>query len=195
MGEKLFNALAAVSVDVLPLPPPKQTLWKFSVRVKDEVQFVHLFKSSAKCTTFVKCCSGICRTRFNKKIKAFHISDATICEHLKKFKEYIDAYSNKHPLLGQLDKELDDESDGEWDQESAAFHINDETDHDIETSDWESIQVWVVCVCGVMLCLWYYAVFVVLSKNALLHQSTYSLNHELHIIWLFNCYYYHYYHY
>ena len=67
MGEKIFNALAAVSVDVLALPSPKQTVEKFSVRVKDEVQFVHLFKSSANRTTYVKCCSGICQTRFKGK--------------------------------------------------------------------------------------------------------------------------------
>ena len=140
MGEKLFNALAAVSVDVLALPLPKQTLEKFSVRVKDEVQFVHLFKSSANCTTYVKCCSGICQTQFNKKVRAIHILDATICNHLKKFKEY-DANSNKYLLLAQLDKEIDDENDGEWVQESAAFHINDETDHDIEISDREYIQL------------------------------------------------------
>ena len=65
----------------------------------------------------------------------------------KSLKESIDANSNKHPLLAQLDKEIDDEIDGEWDLESAAFHINDETDHDIEISDRESIQVWAVCVC------------------------------------------------
>ena len=141
MGEKIFNALAAVSVDVLALPSPKQTEEKFSVRVKDEVQFVHLFKSSANRTTYVKCCSGICQTRFNKKVRVIHISDATICDHLKKFKEYIDGSSNKHPLLAQLDKEIDDESDGEWDDKSAAFHINDETDHDIEISHREFIQV------------------------------------------------------
>ena len=59
---------------------------------------------------------------------------------LEKFKEY-DANSNKYPLLAQLDKEIDDENDGEWVQESAAFHINDETDHDIEISDREYIQL------------------------------------------------------
>ena len=150
MAEKIFNALAAVSVDVLALPSPKQTVEKFSVRAKDEVQFVHLFKSSANCTTYVKCCSGICQTRFNKKVRVIHISDATICDNLKKFKEYIDATSNKHPLLTQLDKEIDDESDGEWDQESAAFHISDETDHDIEISDRESIQVCAVCVFSII---------------------------------------------
>ena len=150
MGEKIFNALAAVSVDALALPSPKQTVKKFSVRAKDEVQFAHLFKSSANCTTCVKCCSGICKTRFNKKVRATHISDATICDQLKKFKEYIDANSNKHLLLTQLAKEIDDESDGEWDQESAAFHISDETDHDIEISDRESIQVCAVCVCSII---------------------------------------------
>ena len=31
MGEKIFNALAAISVDVLALPLPKQTMEKFSV--------------------------------------------------------------------------------------------------------------------------------------------------------------------
>ena len=150
MGEKIFNALLAVSVDVLALPSPKQTVEKFSVWAKDEVQFVHLFKSSANCTTYVKYCSGICQTRFNKKVRPIHISDPTISDHLKKFKEYIDANSNKYPLLAQLDKEIDDESDREWDQESAAFHINDEADHDIEVSDRESIKVWAACVCSIM---------------------------------------------
>ena len=139
-----------MSVDVLALPSSKQTVEKFSVRAKDEVQFAHLCKSSANCTTYVKCCSGICQTRFNKKVRAIHISDATICDHLKKFKEYIDANSNKHPLLAQLDNVIDDESDGEWDQESAAFYINDEIDYDIEISYRESIQVWAVCVCSII---------------------------------------------
>ena len=69
---------------------------------------------------------------------------------MKKFKEYIDANSNKHPLLTQLDKEIDDESVGEWDQESAAFHISDETDHDIKISDRECIQVCAACVCSII---------------------------------------------
>ena len=130
-----------MSVDVLALTSPKQTVEMFSFRAKDEVQFVHLFKSSANCATYVKCCSGICQTRFNKKVRTIHISNATIRDHLKKFKEYIEANSNKHPLLAQLNKEIDGESDGEWNQESAAFYINDETDHDTEISYRESIQV------------------------------------------------------
>ena len=150
MGEKIVNTLAAISVDVLELPLPKQTVETFSVRVKDEVQFVHLIKSSANCKTYVKYCSGICQTWFNKKVRAIHISDVTICDHLKKFKECIDGNFNKHSLLTQLYKEIDGEIDGEWDQESASFHINDETDYDIEISDRKSIQVWVVCVCGVI---------------------------------------------
>ena len=113
MCEKVFNSLAVVSVDVLALPSPNQTVEKFSVGAKDEVQFVHLFKSGGNCTTYVKCCSGICQTQFNKKVRAINISDTTIYDHLKKFKEYIDANSNKHHLLTQLDKEIDDESDGE----------------------------------------------------------------------------------
>ena len=139
-----------MSVDVIALPSPKQTVEKFSIRAKDEVQLVHLFKSSANCTTYVKCWSGISQTQFNKKVRAIHISDATACNHLNKFKEYINANSNKHPLLAQLDKEIDGESDGEWDQETAAFHISDETDHDIEISDRESIQKWAVCVCSII---------------------------------------------
>ena len=112
--------------------------------------FVHLIKSSANCKTYVKYCSGICQTCFNKKVRAIHISDVTICDHLKKFEECIDGNFNKHSLLTQLYKEIDGEIDGEWDQESASFHINDETDYDIEISDRKSIQVWVVCVCGVI---------------------------------------------
>ena len=135
---------------MLTLTLPKQTVEKFSVRVKDEVQFVHLFKSSANCTTYVKYCSGIWQTWFNKKVRAIHISDAAICDHLKKFKEYIDGNSYKHPLLPQLYEEIDDESDGVWDEESAAFHISDETDHDIEIPDRESMQVRAVCVCCVI---------------------------------------------
>ena len=42
MGEKIVNTLAAISVDVLELPLPKQTVETFSVRVKDEVQFCSL---------------------------------------------------------------------------------------------------------------------------------------------------------
>ena len=49
-----------------------------------------------------------------------------------------------------MDKEIGDESDGEWDQESAAFHTNDEADHDSEISDRESIQKWVVCLCSII---------------------------------------------
>ena len=49
---------------------------KFSVIVKDEVQFAHLFKSNANCTTYVKCCSGVCQTQFNKKVRAIFISNA-----------------------------------------------------------------------------------------------------------------------
>ena len=84
--------------DVLALPLRKQTVEKFSVRAKDEVQFVHLLKSSPNCTTYVKYGSGICQTRFHKKVTAINISDAIICDHLKTFKEYIEANSNKHAL-------------------------------------------------------------------------------------------------
>ena len=41
MGEKIFNARTVVSTDVLALPSPKQTVEQFSVRTKEEVQFVH----------------------------------------------------------------------------------------------------------------------------------------------------------
>ena len=109
---KIFSALAAVSANVLALPSPKQTMEKFSFRVKDEVQFVHLFKSSANHMTYVKCCSGISQTWFNKKVRVIHISDATMCDHLKRFKEYYGS-SYKHLLLAQLDEEIDDQSDGE----------------------------------------------------------------------------------
>ena len=51
MGEKIFNTMTAVSVDVLALPSAKQTVEQFSVRTKEEVRFVHLFKLSANCTT------------------------------------------------------------------------------------------------------------------------------------------------
>ena len=44
MGEKIFNALTAVSVDVIALPSSKQTAEQFSVRTKEDVQFVNLFK-------------------------------------------------------------------------------------------------------------------------------------------------------
>ena len=58
LGNLLCNALAAVSINVLALPLPR----KFSIRAKNEVQFVQLFKSSANCRTYMKYCSGICQT-------------------------------------------------------------------------------------------------------------------------------------
>ena len=51
MGEKIFNTMTAVSVDVLALPSPKQTVEQFSVRTKEQVRFVHLLKLSANCRT------------------------------------------------------------------------------------------------------------------------------------------------
>ena len=95
MVEKIFNTLAAVSVDVTALPSPKQTVEQFSVRAKEEVQFFHLFKSSANCTKYMKCCSGIYQTQFNKKVRAIHISDATVWDDLKNVIEYIDADFHK----------------------------------------------------------------------------------------------------
>ena len=87
MGEKIFDALAAMSVNVLALHSLKQTVEKFSVRANNEVRFLHLFKSNANCATYVKCCSGTCQTRFNKKVRAIHIPDAAACDQLKKLKE------------------------------------------------------------------------------------------------------------
>ena len=49
---------------------------------------------------------------------------------MKKFIEYIDANS-----------EIYDESDGDLDQKSSAFYIDDEEDQDNEISDREPIQV------------------------------------------------------
>ena len=171
MGEKIFNALAAVSVDVLALPSPKQTVEKFSVRAKDEVQFVHLFKSSANCTTYVKCCSGICQTRFNKKVRAIHISDANICDRLKNFKDYIDANSNKHPLLAQLDKEIDDMTKGmENGIKNQLLFIS------------MMKQIMILKFLTENPSKYEQFVFLVLSKNALIHHSTNSLNLELHIL-------------
>ena len=104
MGEKIFNTMTAVSVDLLALPSPKQTVEQFSVRTKEQVRFVHLFKLSANCRTQMKCSSGICQTRLKKKLRAIHISDVTACDDLKKFIEYIDANSDKNPLIARLDK-------------------------------------------------------------------------------------------
>ena len=53
-------------------------------------------------STSVKCCSGICQTRFNKKVRAAHISDDTICDHLKKFKEYIIGIKNQLLLISMI---------------------------------------------------------------------------------------------
>ena len=153
MGEKIFNALTAVSVDVIALHSPKQTAEQFSVRTKEEVQFVHLFKSGANCTAYIKCCSSICQTRFNKKVRAIHILDATVWDDLKKFIEYIDANSKIY-----------DESDGDLDQKSSAFYIDDEEDQDNEISDSESIQVWAVCVGSIVTLL----LLVLLSLPSLL---------------------------
>ena len=85
----------------------------------------------------MKCCSGIYQIQSNKKVRAIR---CYCMRPPETFEEYIDGNSNKHPLLAQLDKEIGDESDGEWDQESAGFHTNDEADHDSEISDRESIQ-------------------------------------------------------
>ena len=65
----------------------------------------------------------------------------TTCNDLKKFIVYIDANSDKHPLIARLDKEIYDESNGDLDQKSSAFHIDDKADEDNQISDRESIQV------------------------------------------------------
>lgn len=72
---------------------------------------------------------------------------------MKKFTECINGNSDKHPLTAWLDKEIYDQSDGDWDQKMAAFHIDDETDQDIKISNRESIQVWAVCFSSITMLL------------------------------------------
>ena len=43
----------------------------------------------------MKCSSGIYQTQFNKKVRAIHISDATVWDDLKNVIEYIDADFDK----------------------------------------------------------------------------------------------------
>ena len=68
MTEKLNAALKQVSAPVLYLGTKIcGKVEKFSVVSPSGHQFVHIFKSNINDDVFIKCCSGLCQSKYAKK--------------------------------------------------------------------------------------------------------------------------------
>ena len=102
---------------VLSLPAGNKDVEKFSARSGEDVEFVHTFKSNIGCSVYVKCCSGICQSRYSKKKNVSNLfTNNETCCHLATFKEYIDSNINKHPLLQSVTNSNNNSNDEEVDE-------------------------------------------------------------------------------
>ena len=142
MSKKINKAVQAVVLPVVSLPTTHKDVEKFSVRSSNEVEFVHLFKSNINEDVFVKCCSGICQSRFSKKRNIVHLyQNRQFCVHLVVFKEYLVLNKHKHPLLNSVNEEaVEDIENPDDDDDDVEFILednvdNDDNDVDIDTND------------------------------------------------------------
>ena len=99
----LKDAGSRISESVLELPSANKEVAKFSVRTdNNDVEFAHLFRSSANSEVYVNCLSGLCQARFAKKRKVLSLNTAgNLCVHLETFKNFLSA--SPHELCAIYD--------------------------------------------------------------------------------------------
>ena len=62
----------------------------FSVKGANTMEFLSLFRVSKSSGQIVQCHSFICNSSKSCKIEVTRFNDETICDHLKRFREYLE---------------------------------------------------------------------------------------------------------
>jgi len=133
IAKKIKDCFDSVAAPVVVLQSTQKNVEKYAVRSCDDTEFVHVFRNNTSGNVFVKCLSGICQTRFNKKQNAIDFFNCdNLCCHLTEFKSYMEVNQEKHELLinglsviGNPTHESDDDDQNELDD-------NDEYEEDNE---------------------------------------------------------------
>ena len=88
--DRIQIAASSVNNPVVELKSAHTDLQKYSVVSRNDIQFVHVFRSDQNSTTYIKCMSGICQRSFAKQRKSnFLHTSQKICPHLQIYRDHL----------------------------------------------------------------------------------------------------------